>query len=243
MCSAALLLHCRQAVFQWLGTRTALYGDGVHHTGPFILCCWPAVFFTLELHTEYGTYLTALTVGPVRGSGYVPLIRTRSEGFSLLGTWACLCINNILPVVKRPVTSAYWKQRFVSLFLKEHLKFCFREVFSCGSWCPVEHVLVSKAGSCSLLLCSIHSPAASRGKEALSELIPRSVGGWMGIPLVQAFHGHGACSPGNSGVAGFFVCSTAALISPSRTQLYVNLSFTEDWRNPLWKSLLYFLLN
>lgn len=114
MCSAALLLHCRQAVFQWLGTRTALYGDGVHHTGPFILYCWPAVFFTLELSTEYGTYLTALTVGPERSSGYIPLIRTRSEGFSLPGTRACLCINNILPVVKWTLTSAYWKQRFVN---------------------------------------------------------------------------------------------------------------------------------
>lgn len=47
-------------------------------------------------------------------------------------------------------------------------------------------------------------PAEGKKKEALSELIPRSVGGWIGIPLVQASHGHGACSPGNSGVAGFF---------------------------------------
>lgn len=63
---------------------------------------------------------------------------------------------------------------------------------------------------------------------------------WMGIPLVQAAHRNGACSPGNSGVAGFFVCPTAALISPSRTQLYVNLYFTKDCRNSLWKSFMYF---
>lgn len=180
MCSAALLLHCRQAVFQWLGTRTALYGDGVHHTGPFILYCWPAVFFTLELHTEYGTYLTALTVGPERSSGYIPLIRTRSEGFSLPGTRACLCVNNILPVVKWTLTSAYWKQRFVNappyfyfkFFFNEHFKGFFRQMFSCGSWCPVEHVLVSSAGSYSQWgACPASTallPAEGRKKEALT---------------------------------------------------------------------------
>ncbi|RLW05657.1 hypothetical protein DV515_00004752 [Chloebia gouldiae] len=74
-------------------------------------------------------------------------------------------------------------------------------------------------------LSSIHNPAASRGKEEGSPGLdnPKECW-WMGIPLVQASHGHGACSPGNSGTAGFFVCSTAALISPSGTQLYAAIN-------------------
>lgn len=83
---------------------------------PFILYCWPAVFFTSELHIAYGTHLTALTMGLVRSSWCASLIRTRSKGFSLLGTWAYLCINNILLVVKWTVTSACGNQRFVSQF-------------------------------------------------------------------------------------------------------------------------------
>lgn len=67
----------------------------------FILYCGPGVFFTSKLRAEYGTHLTALAVGLVRSSWCAPLVRTRSEGFSLLGTWAYLCNNNnTLPVVK-----------------------------------------------------------------------------------------------------------------------------------------------
>lgn len=52
-------------------------------------------------------------------------------------------------------------------------------------------------------LSSIPNTAASRGKEESPGLDNPKECWWMGIPLVQASHGHGACSPGNSGVAGF----------------------------------------
>lgn len=37
MCSAALPLHCKQAL-SVAGSQDCTYG-GVHHTDPFILCC------------------------------------------------------------------------------------------------------------------------------------------------------------------------------------------------------------
>lgn len=93
----------------------------------------------------------------------------------------------------------------------------------------MEHILVSSAGLYSLLLSSIPSPAASRGKEEGNpEFDNPKVDGH---PTGAASHGMGF-SPGNSEVSGLLVCSTAALTSPSRTQLYVNLSFTKDYRNP-----------
>lgn len=53
-------------------------------------------------------------------------------------------------------------------------------------------------------LDSIQNPAASRAKEeGSSELGNDKQCWWTGIPLAEASCGQGACSPGNTGVAGF----------------------------------------
>lgn len=110
-------------------------------------------------------------------------------------------------------------------------KICFRQVLFCGT-CSCQLSRFRLTATAVRSLSSIPSPAGSRGKEEGSPefIIPRSAGGWAShwcsIPW------HGTCSPGNSEVSGLFVCSAAALISPNRTQLNVNLSFTKDYRNP-----------